>query len=260
MSASAVRVVGFQGLITPGRTPGLHAPVLVDTQGRLVDAHGVVDGVVLSPDPNDALPGDATRIGPWPYDPTGVVLTADLPVLRQVRQRCLHDHRMTTALRRLLDALDDASSITLMRNEHAERVRGTHVVAWYGPRQEIQALRGFLRDLALAELNDALSRNDDTRLEQKAWGLQRAALAASDDLRAIAALELAGMDPGESRDLRDELVRDLAAPKREAEYKRVLKELQAQRRQRREASGAAALARGQVRSAVAIGRRDGVAA
>lgn len=268
MNDPAMTVVGFQGIVTPGRTPGLHAPVVVDAQGRLVDAHGVVDGVVLSPDPNDTLPGDATRIGPWPHDPAGVVLTADLPILRQLRQRYLHDVQMTTSLRRLLDALDDPNSITRLRGERAERVQGTHVVAWYGPRDEVLAMRVFLRDLALAELDDALSRSDDARVEQKAWGLQRAALTPTDDLRAIAALQAAGMEAAEARELRDELVRDLSPREREAAYKRVSQQIQRLRQHRvaqsaqtprRHDQGAAWLARERVRNDNAIRRRVGVA-
>jgi hypothetical protein len=260
VSDSAVRVVGFQGIVTPGRTPGLHAPVVVDAKGQLVDAHGVVEGVALSVDPNEALPGDATRTGPWPHDPTGVVLTADAPVLRALRQRYLQDLRVTAAVRRLLTGLDAENSSELLRREHAERVQGTHVVAWYGPRDEVRVMRGLFCDLARVELGDALLCGDDARVQQRAWALQRAALNADDDLRAIAALQVAGVGPDEARELRDELVRDLPTSQREAAYRKVLKELQGRRRTRGGDQGAAALARMQVRSAVAIGRRDMVAA
>jgi hypothetical protein len=254
------RVVGFQGVVTPGRSPGLHAPVNVDAAGRLLDAQGVVEDVVLSFDPHVPLPGEATRIGPWPYLPTGVVLTIDVPLLRAVRQRFLQDPRMTVGVRRLLHAFDADDAITLLRQEQSERLGGTNVLAWFGPRDEVRVMRTFLRDLARTELDDALSRSDEDRVEQKAWALQRAALDADDDLRAIAALQVAGVEPDEARELRNELVRDLMAQQREAAYRRVLKELQAQRRQRRGDRGAAALARDQVRSALAIRHRDVVAA
>lgn len=242
VEGSPVTVVGFHGVVVPGRSPGLHAPVAVDAAGRLVDDGGVHPDVVIPTDSWEALPGDGTRIGPWPFVDGNAVITADVPLLRKVRQKFFGRLTEIPALHGFLKSVD------LQRGASFSRVPETHVVAWYAPRREIDALRRMIRDVARDQLDEALQAGGDLFIQQSAWALQRAAMSALDDLYAIAALQIANVDPDEAHELREELVRDLPVSKREAAYKVALGAAGAlKRKQPTRTNGAAMTAREQVR-------------
>lgn len=242
MDGNPTTVVGFHGVVVPGRSPGLHAPVVVDAAGRLVDDGGVHSDVVVSTDAREPLPGEGTRVGPWPFVEGNVVITADVPLLRKVRQKFFDRLTETPVLHVFLEF------VNLPAGPNFSRVVETHVVAWYAPRREIDALRGMIRDFAKDQLDEALQAGGDLFIQQSAWALQRAAMSADDDLYAIAALQVANVDPDEARELRDELVRDLPVSKREAVYKVALGAAGAlKRKQATRKIGAAKTAREQVR-------------
>ncbi|MEZ4390400.1 MAG: hypothetical protein R3A48_04830 [Polyangiales bacterium] len=249
MWTEAKEVIGFHGTVVPGRSPGLHAVVAVDSRRRLVDAHGLHDELVIGAE--GALPGDATRIGPWPFVDGHAVITAHVPLLRRVRRQHFSRLPERPALKRFLDALDAPEA---MREARAEALGSTHVVAWYSSREDIDALRLLLREIASADLESALTRGGDLFIQQSAWALQRAAIEPRDDLRAIAALEIAGFDDDELRELTEELVRELTPVKRNAMYKRCLSELRALKARQGTSPGAASEARAEVRQTSTLQR------
>lgn len=212
-------VVGFHGVVVPGRSPGLHGPVVVDAMNRLVDGGGVHEDLVIEPDA--PLPGDGTRIGPWPYEPNHIVITVDAALLRDARLLFYKRGSRDPTLRSCLDAISHGG-VEEMERCLARRVpeeRST-VVAWYASRKVVDVLRGLLRDLARSKVERALARGIPQDIEAAAWGLQRAAVSSNDDLFAGAALAASGMQIEEVHEIFRELARDLS----EARYQELYAE------------------------------------
>lgn len=217
-----LQVVAFHGVVVPGRSPGLHGAVVVDRDGHLVHDDGSVDAQV-SIAPEGPLPGEGTRIGPWPHAPGKVVITVDRALLRKARAKAHGDLDCRPDVRRFLDAVEVNDSKALARH-HAQRVdTSKSVVAWYATIAEVESLRALLRAVAYDDLRAALARGGDLFIREEAWQLQRAATTPDDEIFALAALQIAGIEAAEVRELLDELVRDVPARERRRGFTAALK-------------------------------------
>lgn len=242
--ASEFQVVAFHGVVVPGRSPGLHGVVVVDREGHLLRDDGRVDAHVhiTSEGP---LPGEGTRIGPWPYAPGKAVITADRALLRKARAKAYSDFDAVPAVRDFLDEVEHNDLAALARY-HAQRVDDSKsVVAWYATPTEIDFLRALLRAVAHDDLRAALAVGGDHFIREEAWQLQRAATAPDDEIFALAALQVAGIAAAEVRELLDELVRDVAPRERRRRFTAALKHIRDLKK--RPARGAASEDRESVR-------------
>ncbi len=213
---SEYTVVAFHGLIAGRCTPGLHGPVVIDASGHMLRGNGEVDPDVLIT-AEGPLPGEGTRVGPWPYVPGAIVITVDRPLLRAARALA-YQRGVTGSVWDLLEAENQNGEA--LRAHHAERLAATPtVVAWYSSRANIDALRVLLRDVAHDKLMDTNTRDGIHLLRARAWQLQRSAMNADDDLLAIAALHVSGLDKADVQELLEDLVKDLPARTRTARFK-----------------------------------------
>lgn len=246
-------VVAFHGEVVPGCSPGLHGPVVVDEEGHLIRESGEPDEEVTIA-PEGPLPGVGTRVGPWPHTPGKVVISVDVALLRKAR-KCLYDGAGDAGvLRSFLDAIERRDDDAL-RSLGAQRIAGAStVVAWYAARADVDALRLLLRGIAVADLRAALARGGDLFVREQAWQLQRAATGPEDDLMALAALQLAGLDASEVNELLPELVQDLSPPQRKRGFAAALAAVRAMKKAARQ--GAAGAARGQARVSFRIDPSD----
>jgi uncharacterized protein (DUF952 family) len=210
---SELRVIGFHGHVTPGRSPGLRGPVVVDAQDHFVHPDGEIDRDVTIAD-DAPLPGDGTRIGPWPYEPEKVVLVVDRPLLRKVRVLARR-RGVTGDVETFLHAATvDGSALRASTAQQLGDVNAP--IAWYASRANVDVLRVLLRDLALDDLQHEVASGGNVFVRLYAWQLQRSAVTVDDDLVAIAALEHSGLDKADVNELRDDLARDLPARARAA--------------------------------------------
>lgn len=218
---SELRVIGFHGQVTPGRSPGLRGPVVVDAEGHFVHPDGEIDRDETIAD-DAPLPGDGTRIGPWPHEPEKFVIVVDRPLIRKVRVMAAQ-HGVTGDVNTFLRAASEEDDPSALRAVFAQRLGDRNApVAWYASRANIDALRVLLRDLALDELRHAVARGGSVFVRSHAWQLQRAAVTVDDDLLAIAALERSGLDKDDVKELLDDLARDLTPRDRSARKRKAL--------------------------------------
>jgi len=127
-------------------------------------------------------------------------------------------------------------------------------VAWYAPRADIDALRLLLRGIAVTDLRAALARGGDLFIREQAWQLQRAATGPEDDLVALAALQLAGLDASEVKELLPELAQDLTPQQQKRGFAAALAAVRVMRKAVHQ--GAAGTARGQARVSFRIDPSD----
>ncbi len=180
----------------------------------------VDEGVTITSD--GPLPGVGTRIGPWPHVAGKVVITADRALLRRARHRSRRVPGVDARVGAFLDALEPLDDDAL-RAQGAQLIHQMNtVVAWYADRDVVDALRVLLRDIAFDDLKKELASPSLHSLRERAWQLQRAAVEPRDDLYALAALQVAKVDPDEVKELLRELARDLSPQQRRRGFEKAV--------------------------------------
>jgi hypothetical protein len=189
-----IQIIACHGEAVPDETPAIHAPVFVDGERRLVR----FDPVTSEEPPRrlrverstkriaaGGLPGDGTRVGPWPAFFCDVVValgSKEIHLAPSLLEDPGTEHPRRLAFLRWLATPGDRDAS--LRSE-----RRGDLVLWACSREDASWLWALLGRQAEAELLDAAASRTNQRLVDGAWYLARAARHEEDLFLAAAALK-----------------------------------------------------------------------
>lgn len=196
-SVKGLRVVGFHGDVDGDETPAKLGPVYVDGAGSL--AHVVELGPTRStpagqirietyPPPfpeHGPLPGQGTRIGPWPAQPAGVVMAVGPQERRLIGE--LRRQARTRGRGRVPSFVEWFASDE-QRSDALSCERQEDVALWCCREDEAFSLLECVHRVVRDVFFEAVRSRTPDALEDAAWWLQRAAIADEDIFLAGAAL------------------------------------------------------------------------
>ena len=192
-----LQVIGYQGIVDPASTPAQRAPVIVDgghRLSRIIDYYQPGRVIVESVEPplprEGALPGSATRLGPFPAILDGVVAIvgkSERPLVHKIDfDRPDLPPRVAGFLRWLRDDHQIPKDVSYGKS-------GAGLWACYLPTTERRGLWKVLHAEVYRSLRDAVREDDPERMIERAFWLSRVVIDPKSDLFQVAeALRRAG--------------------------------------------------------------------